>query len=191
MTLLKIGVALLATFPVFANAQTSVTSTSVKEDELRACLVLEQEGLEQFKQLEQRASELKGTEQLLTERRNVLQKRQTAMSQKKPGASEVEEFNNMVNVFNEQSDQLNVDKAQFEIDVRENENWMRTKLDPVCAKIESKPVAPITSYYACGFDTEQPLSEAPHCKSLPNKADLKACIDKAGSKSKAMEICSG
>jgi hypothetical protein len=55
----------------------------------------------------------------------------------------------------------------------------------------NKPVNPVTSYYACGFNSAQPLVDVPHCKTLPNLDSLKTCIQKAGSKTAALEACKG
>ena len=86
-------------------------------------------------------------------------------------------------------DQLNADKTSFESDVRNNENWMTATLKPACAPVINKPVAVVTSFYACGYDQQSALAELPHCKTLPNLDALKVCIKKAGSKAKAQEIC--
>ena len=183
---------LLVLTPLIATAQTATTAiapVSVNESDLRACLLAEQEGMARFSQLEKRANELKGTEQLLTQRRADLQERQRKLDQGVPDPAEVEALNNMVRVFNEQTDQLNTDKTGFETDVRNNENWMNTTLKPACAPIVNKPVAVVTSFYACGFDQQGDLAELPHCKSLPNLDALKNCVNKAGSKAKAQEIC--
>jgi hypothetical protein len=182
---------LLVLTPLIATAQTTTAAAtaSVNESDLRACLLAEQEGMARFSQLEQRANELKGTEQLLTQRRADLQKRQRKLDQGVPDPADVEALNNMVRVFNEQTDQLNTDKTGFETDVRSNETWMTNTLKPACAPIINKPVAVVTSFYACGFDQQGDLAELPHCKSLPNLDALKDCVSKAGSKTKAQEIC--
>jgi len=188
MTLSRFLLTMIAVMPCTAMAQ-NVPSTPVQEEQLRQCLIAEKEGLARFGKLEQRASELKGTEQLLTERRRALQERQRAMDSRTADPDEVEALNNMVRVFNEQTDQLNADKTSFESDVRNNENWMTTTLTPACAPVVNKPVAVVTSFYACGYDQQNDLAELPHCKTLPNLDALKGCVKKAGSKAKAQEMC--
>lgn len=188
MTLSRFLLTMIAVMPCTAMAQ-NVPSTPVQEEQLRQCLIAEKEGLARFGKLEQRASELKGTEQLLTERRRALQERQRAMDSRTADPDEVEALNNMVRVFNEQTDQLNADKTSFESDVRNNENWMTTTLTPACAPVVNKPVAVVTSFYACGYDQQNDLAELPHCKTLPNLDALKGCVIKAGSKAKAQEMC--
>lgn len=179
---------LIAVLPCMAMAQ-NAPSPSVQEEQLRQCLIAEKEGLARFGKLEQRAAELKGTEQLLTERRKALQERQRSMEKRTPEPGEVEELNNMVRVFNEQTDQLNADKTSFENDVQRNDNWMNASLKPACEPLLNKPVAVVTSFYACGYDQQGTLAELPHCKTLPNLEALKSCVKKAGSKAKAQEIC--
>lgn len=188
MPLLRFLLTLIAVLPGVALAQ-NAPSTAVNEQQLRQCLIAEKEGLARFSKLEQRATELKGTEQLLTERRKALQERQRNMEKRTPNSDEVEELNNMVRVFNEQTDQLNADKTSFENDVRTNENWMDTTLKSSCAPVVNKPVPVVTSFYACGYDRQADLAELPHCNSLPNLDALKSCVKKAGSKAKAQEIC--
>lgn len=188
MTLSRFLLTVFAVMPCATMAQ-NAPSTPVQEDQLRQCLIAEKEGLARFGKLEQRATELKGTEQLLTERRRALQERQRAMDNRTANPGEVEELNNMVRVFNEQTDQLNADKTSFESDVRNNENWMTATLKPACAPVINKPVAVVTSFYACGYDQQSALAELPHCKTLPNLDELKVCIKKAGSKVKAQEMC--
>ena len=188
MTLSRFLLTMIAVMPCTAMAQ-NVPSTPVQEEQLRQCLIAEKEGLARFGKLEQRALELKGTEQLLTERRRALQERQRAMDSRTADPDEVEALNNMVRVFNEQTDQLNADKTSFESDVRNNENWMTTTLTPACAPVVNKPVAVVTSFYACGYDQQNDLAELPHCKTLPNLDALKGCVIKAGSKAKAQEMC--
>lgn len=188
MTLSRLLLTLFAVMPCTTMAQ-NAPSTPVQEEQLRQCLIAEKEGLARFGKLEQRATELKGTEQLLTERRRALQERQRGLDKRTPEPSEVEELNKLVRVFNEQTDQLNADKTSFENDVRNNENWMTTTLKPACTPVVNKPVAVVTSFYACGFDQQDALAELPHCKTLPNLDALKGCVKKAGSKAKAQEIC--
>lgn len=179
---------LLSSLHLTAQGQATATST-VSESELRACLQAEKEGLARFNKLELRAAELKGTEQLLTQRRVELQQRQANLDKRVPDSAEVEALNNMVRVFNDQTDQLNADKTSFEQDVQNNENWMNTTMRPACADVVNKPVAVVTSFYACGYDQQGDLAELPHCKTLPNLDALKSCVTKAGSKAKAQEIC--
>lgn len=162
---------------------------SVDENDLRACLQLEQEGLQRFMKLETLASDLRGTEKLLGERRQALQDETRKLDTGKTDATTVSKFNESVNVFNQQADQLNADKAQFERDSAAYEHWMSTSLAPACDKLANKPVSPLTSYYACGFDGKQALKEVPHCKTLPNLDGLKDCIQKAGNKAKALSSC--
>lgn len=183
-----LAVVFLLSPTAFIHAQTTKPSV-VQEDELRACLIAEREGMARFSQLEKRANQLKGTEQLLTQRRADLQERQRKLDKGVPDPAEVEALNNMVRVFNEQTDQLNADKTSFETDARNNDNWMNTTLKPTCAPVVNKPVAVVTSFYACGFDQQGELAELPHCKSLPKLDALKNCVNKAGSKTKAQEIC--
>lgn len=171
-----------------AHAQ-SPTPPLVEENELRSCLLLEQEGLKRFNTLEQRASELRGSEKLLSDRRIALQNRKAKLDAGKPDNNAVSNFNETVNTFNQQADQLNADKAEFEKESTTYDNWVNNTLKPACSKVVNKPVSPVTSFYACGFNGTQPLDGLPHCKTLPNFDALKACIQKAGSKAKAQESC--
>lgn len=188
MTFSRFLLPFIAALPGLSMAQNAPT-TSIQTEQLRQCLIAEKEGMVRFSKLEQRATELKGTEKLLTERRTSLQDRQRSMDKRTPDPSEVEELNNMVRVFNEQTDQLNADKTRFENDVRNNENWMNATLKPACATVVNKPVPVVTSFYACGYDQQGDLAELPHCKSLPNLDALKSCVKKAGTKAKAQEVC--
>lgn len=163
----------------------------VEEGDLRACLQLEQQGLKRFNTLEQRASDLRGSEKLLSERRIALQNQKAKLDAGKPDQKAVANFNEAVNTFNLQADQLNADKAEFEKESSTYDNWVNNNLKPVCNKVINKPVNPVTSYYACGFNSAQPLVDVPHCKTLPNLDSLKTCIQKAGSKTAALEACKG
>ena len=107
----------------------------------------------------------------------------------KPDKNAVSNFNEAVNTFNLQADQLNADKAEFEKESSTYDNWVSNTLKPACNKVVNKPVNPVTSYYACGFNGTQPLADVPHCKTLPKLDVLKDCIQKAGSKAKAQESC--
>lgn len=190
MSMLKLNIGamliLLASHTVLAQ---TLTPPLVDESELRSCLLLEQEGLKRFNTLEQRANDLRGSEKLLSERRIALQNQKTKLDAGKPDNNAVGNFNEAVNTFNQQADRLNADKAVFENDSRSYDDWIKNTLKPACNKVSNKAVNPVTSYYACGFDGTQALSETPHCKTLPNLDQLKACIQKAGSKAKAQESC--
>ncbi|HEX4918844.1 MAG TPA: hypothetical protein VFV43_13160 [Limnobacter sp.] len=161
-----------------------------QEPELRACLVIEKEGLERFAALEARATELRGVDTLLKGRREALLKEKQGMDSKKPSEKEVAAFNNDVNTFNQQTDQLNADKAAFEADKSAYETWLAVALRPICKKLDGKPVPPITAYYACGHDQkDSDLVKLPYCKNLANLAELKACASNAGNKSAAYSAC--
>lgn len=188
MLKLNIGAMLTLLASHTVHAQTP-TPPLVDESELRTCLQLEQQGLKRFNTLEQRASDLRGSEKLLNERRVALRNQQTNLNTGKPDKNAVDGFNEDVNTFNLQADQLNADKAVFENDSRSYDDWINNTLKPACNKVSNKAVNPVTSYYACGFDGTQALSDTPHCKTLPNLDQLKACIQKAGSKAKAQESC--
>lgn len=170
------------------QAQTP-SPVQVEEGELRTCLQLEQQGLKRFNSLEQRASDLRGSERLLSERRVALQNQKAKLDAGKPDKNAVSNFNEAVNTFNLQADQLNADKAEFEKESSTYDNWVSNTLKPACNKVVNKPVNPVTSYYACGFNGTQPLADVPHCKTLPKLDVLKDCIQKAGSKAKAQESC--
>ncbi|HEX4842529.1 MAG TPA: hypothetical protein VFV57_02575 [Limnobacter sp.] len=179
---------LWATLPHTATAESG--SNLAQEPELQACLVLEQEGLQRFAALEARANELRGVDALLKGRREALLKTKQGMDNKKPSDKAVNAFNNEVNVFNQQTDQLNADKAAFEADKMAYEAWLASALKPTCNKLNGKPVAPITAFYACGYDkTDSNLLQVPYCKNLGNLAELKACASKAGSKTAAYSAC--
>ena len=170
------------------QAQTP-SPVQVEEGELRTCLQLEQQGLKRFNSLEQRASDLRGSERLLSERRVALQNQKAKLDAGKPDKNAVSNFNEAVNTFNLQADQLNADKAEFEKESSTYDNWVSNTLKPACNQVVNKPVNPVTSYYACGFNGTQPLADVPHCKTLPKLDVLKDCIQKAGSKAKAQESC--
>lgn len=163
----------------------------VEEGDLRACLQLEQQGLKRFSTLEQRASDLRGSEKLLNERRIALQNQKARLDADKPDKNAVSNFNEAVKTFNLQADQLNADKTAFEKESNTYDNWVNDTLKPACNKVANKSVNPVTSYYACGFNGAQPLTEVPHCKTLPKLDSLKSCIQEAGSKAKAQESCNG
>ncbi|MBA4316493.1 MAG: hypothetical protein C0422_14365 [Alcaligenaceae bacterium] len=187
---LKTGLFLILLASPALHAQTP-SPTQVDESDLRACLQLEQQGLKRFNTLEQRASDLRGSEKLLSERRIALQNQKAKLDAGKPDQKAVANFNEAVNTFNLQADQLNADKAEFEKESSTYDNWVNNNLKPVCNKVINKPVNPVTSYYACGFNSTQPLVDVPHCKTLPNLDSLKTCIQKAGSKTAALEACKG
>jgi hypothetical protein len=187
---LKTGLFLMLLASPALQAQTP-SPAQVDESDLRACLQLEQQGLKRFNTLEQRASDLRGSEKLLTERRIALQNQKAKLDAGKPDQKAVANFNEAVNTFNLQADQLNADKAEFEKESTTYDNWVNNNLKPVCNKVINKPVNPVTSYYACGFNSTQPLVDVPHCKTLPNLDSLKTCIQKAGSKTAALEGCKG
>lgn len=187
---LKTGLFLILLASPALHAQTP-SPTQVDDSDLRACLQLEQQGLKRFNTLEQRASDLRGSEKLLTERRIALQNQKAKLDAGKPDQKAVANFNEAVNTFNLQADQLNADKAKFDEDSSTYDNWVNNNLKPVCNKVINKPVNPVTSYYACGFNSTQPLVDVPHCKTLPNLDSLKTCIQKAGSKTAALEACKG
>lgn len=187
---IKIGLCLMLLTSPALQAQTP-NPAQVEEGDLRACLQLEQQGLKRFNTLEQRASDLRGSEKLLSERRIALQNQKAKLDAGKPDQKAVANFNEAVNTFNLQADQLNADKAEFEKESSTYDNWVNNNLKPVCNKVINKPVNPVTSYYACGFNSAQPLVDVPHCKTLPNLDSLKTCIQKAGSKTAALEACKG
>lgn len=187
---IKIGLCLMLLASPALQAQTP-NPAQVEEGDLRACLQLEQQGLKRFNTLEQRAGDLRGSEKLLSERRIALQNQKAKLDAGKPDQKAVANFNEAVNTFNLQADQLNADKAEFEKESSTYDNWVNNNLKPVCNKVINKPVNPVTSYYACGFNSAQPLVDVPHCKTLPNLDSLKTCIQKAGSKTAALEACKG
>ena len=117
MLKLNIGAMLILLVSHTVHAQTP-TPPLVDESELRTCLQLEQQGLKRFNTLEQRASDLRGGEKLLNERRVALRNQQTNLNTGKPDKNAVDGFNEDVNTFNLQADQLNADKAVFENDSR-------------------------------------------------------------------------
>jgi hypothetical protein len=188
MSKVKTGVFLMLLASPALQAQTP-SPVQVEEGELRTCLQLEQQGLKRFNSLEQRASDLRGSERLLNERRIALQNQKAKLDAGKPDKNAVSNFNEAVNTFNLQADQLNADKAEFEKESSTYDNWVSNTLKPACNKVVNKPVNPVTSYYACGFNGTQPLADVPHCKTLPKLDVLKDCIQKAGSKAKAQESC--
>lgn len=188
MSKVKTGVFLMLLASPALQAQTP-SPVQVEEGELRTCLQLEQQGLKRFNSLEQRASDLRGSERLLSERRVALQNQKAKLDAGKPDKNAVSNFNEAVNTFNLQADQLNADKAEFEKESSTYDNWVSNTLKPACNQVVNKPVNPVTSYYACGFNGTQPLADVPHCKTLPKLDVLKDCIQKAGSKAKAQETC--
>ena len=188
MSKVKTGVFLMLLASPALQAQTP-SPVQVEEGELRTCLQLEQQGLKRFNSLEQRASDLRGSERLLSERRVALQNQKAKLDAGKPDKNAVSNFNEAVNTFNLQADQLNADKAEFEKESSTYDNWVSNTLKPACNQVVNKPVNPVTSYYACGFNGTQPLADVPHCKTLPKLDVLKDCIQKAGSKAKAQESC--
>lgn len=188
MSKVKTGVFLMLLASPALQAQTP-SPVQVEEGELRTCLQLEQQGLKRFNTLEQRASDLRGSERLLSERRVALQNQKAKLDAGKPDKNAVSNFNEAVNTFNLQADQLNADKAEFEKESSTYDNWVSNTLKPACNQVVNKPVNPVTSYYACGFNGTQPLADVPHCKTLPKLDVLKDCIQKAGSKAKAQESC--
>lgn len=190
MSKAKIGTLLMLLACPALQAQTPAPEQA-NESDLRACLQLEQQGLKRFNTLEQRASDLRGSEKLLSERRIALQNQKAKLDAGKPDQKAVANFNEAVNTFNLQADQLNADKAEFEKESATYDNWVNNNLKPACNKVINKPVNPVTSYYACGFNSTQPLVDVPHCKTLPNLDSLKTCIQKAGSKTAASEACKG
>ena len=188
MSKVKTGVFLMLLASPALQAQTQ-SPVQVEEGELRTCWQLEQQGLKRFNTLEQRASDLRGSERLLSERRVALQNQKAKLDAGKPDKNAVSNFNEAVNTFNLQADQLNADKAEFEKESSTYDNWVSNTLKPACNQVVNKPVNPVTSYYACGFNGTQPLADVPHCKTLPKLDVLKDCIQKAGSKAKAQESC--
>lgn len=190
MSKAKIGALLMLLACPALQAQTPAPEQA-NESDLRACLQLEQQGFKRFNALEQRASDLRGSEKLLSERRIALQNQKAKLDAGKPDQKAVSNFNEAVNTFNLQADQLNADKAEFENESSTYDNWVNDNLKPVCNKVINKSVNPVTSFYACGFNSAQPMVDVPHCKSLPNLDSLKTCIQKAGSKTAALEACKG
>ncbi|HEX4855979.1 MAG TPA: hypothetical protein VFV28_04160 [Limnobacter sp.] len=188
MNFLRIFLPYMLMFPVIALAQNG-SAKPVQDSELRACLLAEQEGVKRFNQLESRATEIRGTEKLLTERRTALQEMQRNMDRRTARQSEVDELNNMVTVFNQQTDQLNADRQQFEQDVNSNRNWMDNNIKPRCEPIRNRPVDELTAFYACGHHSALAYVDVPYCNSLPGIDSLKSCVAKAGTRQKALEMC--
>lgn len=172
----------------FSHAQTS-TPLPVQEPELRTCLQLEQQGLERFNALEQRANTLRSNEKQLNERRMALQSQQKRMDKGPIEPAQISQFNQSVNVFNEQTDSFNADKEKFESESTAYQAWVSSNLQPACNKIANRPVSIVTSFFACGYDKQGEFAKLPHCTGLPNLEKLKGCVSKAGSKAKAQESC--
>jgi hypothetical protein len=163
----------------------------VQEAELRTCLQLEQQGLSRFNALEQRANALRATEKQLSDKRIALQSQKKRLDASKPDATAIAQFNESINSFNQQTDQLNTEVSKFEVESSTYQDWMNNTLKPACNTLTTRPVSNTTTYFACGFDKQGEFAELPHCKTLPELDKLKACIQKAGSKAKALETCNG
>lgn len=170
-------------------AQQKAGTEYLQEEELRVCLAAEKEGMQRFAQLEERAKELHGTQNLLTERRQALEADLSKMNADKTSKEEATEFNSTISVFNQQTDQLNADKTKFEQDQDDYNSWRNNTLKPACETAHVKPAFRITVFYACGYDKNQEFAEVPYCKSLENLDEVKACAQQAGSKTKAYEAC--
>lgn len=114
----------------------------VEDADLRACLVLEQEGIQRFKKLETAANDLRGIENALNSQRVALQNQQNKLKDNKSSAEAkakaVAAFNASINDFNQRADQLNADKGKFESNVAAYDHWMNNTLKPVCEKVANK-----------------------------------------------------
>lgn len=171
------------------QAQTPVTARPVQEAELRNCLKLEQQGLGRFNALEQRANTLRATEKQLSEKRVALQGQKSRLDAGKPDSASIARFNESIEQFNQQTDLLNTQVTQFETESSAYQDWVINTLKPACNTLTARPVSPVTTFYACGFDRQGEFARLPHCKTLPELDKLKACVQKAGSKTKAQETC--
>lgn len=164
--------------------------TSSSEAELKACLVVEREGMNRFKALETRANVLRTREDELRKNRQMLEKESIDMAARKANKEEVAQFNARVDKFNAESDQFNLIKEEFDRNREDYEGWVSRNLKPKCAPFQDKPIAAITMFYACGFDqAASAFEQVPFCSSLSNKTELRECVKKAGSKSKALASC--
>lgn len=182
--------ALLATWCCgTAQAKAPETERPVQEAELRNCLQIEQKGLSQFKTLEQRANALRVTEKQLSEKRVALQNQKKRLDAGKPDTKAIAQFNESIKGFNQQTDQLNSEVSKFEADSASYQDWMNNTLKPACNTLTTRPVSNVTTFFACGYDKQGEFAQLPHCKTLPEVDKLKACVQKAGSKSKAQESC--
>lgn len=176
---------LLTSHTAFAQQASSNTET-----ELKACLILEREGINRFKALETRANVLRLREEELRKERDGLEGQSIDMKVRRSSREDIAQFNARVDKFNSDSDQFNQTKEEFDQSRDEYDNWMAKSLKPKCAPFQEKPVASITIFYACGFD--QPTSgfeQVPFCSSLNTRAEIRDCVKKAGSKAKALESC--
>lgn len=187
-----ISLALFATLCCnIVQAQAPVAASSVQETELRTCLQLEQQGLSRFTTLEKRADALRATEQQLSEKRVALQGQKSRLDAGKPDSASIARFNEAIEQFNQQTDQLNTQVSQFETESSTYQDWVNSTLKPACNTLTARPVSNVTTFYACGFDKQGEFAQLPHCKTLPELDKLKACVQKAGSKTKAQETCNG
>lgn len=160
------------------------------EIELKACLLVEREGMNRFKALEARASVLRTREDELRNTRQMLEKESIDMGARKAAKEEVAQFNARVDKFNAESDQFNQTKEEFDRNREDYEAWVSRNLKPKCSPFQDKPIAAITIFYACGFDqASSAFEQVPFCSSLSNKNELRDCVKKAGNKSKALETC--
>ena len=179
---------LAAVFCSTVHAQ-APTTAPVQEAELRTCLELEQQGLSRFTPLELRANSLRATEKQLSDKRVALQSQKKRLDAGKPDTKAIAQFNESINEFNRQTDELNAEVSKFEVDSTTYQDWMNNTLKPACNKLTTRPVSTMTTFFACGFDKQGEFAQLPHCKTLPEVDKLKACVQKAGSKSKAQEMC--
>ncbi|MFN7507006.1 MAG: hypothetical protein ACK5Q1_15750, partial [Limnobacter sp.] len=126
---------------------------------------------------------------LINERSMVLKNQKAKIDPANPNNQAIAKFNEAVSAFNQQADQFNAEKDGFEKESGDYDNWVKSTLKPTCDKVVNRPVNPVTSYYACGFNGAKPLKEVQHCKTVPNLDSLQTCIQKAESKAKAYKIC--
>ena len=179
-----------AVFCSTVHAQ-SPSTAPVQEAELRTCLELEQQGLSRFNALEQRANSLRSTEKQLSDKRVALQSQKKRLDAAKPDTKAIAQFNESINGFNQQTDHLNAEVSKFEVDSTNYQDWMNNTLKPACNKLTTRPVSNMTTFFACGFDKQGEFAQLPHCKTLPEVDKLKTCVQKAGNKTKAQEMCNG
>lgn len=147
--------------------------------------------MSRFNALEQRANSLRATEKQLSEKRVALQGQKSRLDAGKPDSNAIARFNESIKEFNQQTDQLNAEVSQFERESTTYQDWMNNTLKPACNTLTTRPVSKVTSFFACGFDKQGEFAQLPHCKTLPELDKLKACVQKAGNKTKAQEACNG
>jgi hypothetical protein len=191
MLMLRIKASLFTLMLVtpFLYAQTPGNQPQAEEGDLRACLLLEQESLNQYRALEQKSNELRANEKLIKDQRTALKDQKAKIDITNPNKEAAAKFNKAVAAFNQQADKFNAEKDAFDKESGNYDNWVNTTLKPACNKVANKPVNPVSSYYACGFNGAKPLTDLQHCKTVPNLDTLRTCINKAESKTKAYETC--